>query len=88
MRTGEPGRPGRGPARAAEVQAPPPVDPPGDEQAAQVLRALLSMQRQSWEQGVTSHALLDLGLFDLADVVAHDALLLVRRPLPARSGTR
>lgn len=45
-----------------------------DDQERRVLLALLGMQRQSWEQGVASHALLDLGLDDLADVIAHDAV--------------
>lgn len=40
-----------------------------------VLRALLAMQRQSWEQGVASHAFLDLGLADLALVAARDSVL-------------
>ncbi|PPK98110.1 unsaturated rhamnogalacturonyl hydrolase [Kineococcus xinjiangensis] len=39
-----------------------------------VLAALLAMQRQSWEQGVTGHALLDLGQHALARVVARDAV--------------
>ncbi|TDC71887.1 glycosyl hydrolase family 88 [Micromonospora sp. KC606] len=33
----------------------------GDPRLDRVLAALLAMQRQSWEQGVTAHALLDLG---------------------------
>lgn len=45
-----------------------------DEQQRAVLRAAFAMQRQSWEQGVLSHALLDLGLIDEAMVVAHDAV--------------
>lgn len=40
-----------------------------------VLAALLSMQRQSWEQGVASHALLDLGLEAEALLLAHDAVV-------------
>lgn len=40
-----------------------------------VLGALLAMQRKSWEQGVAGQALLDLGLGDLAEVVARDAVL-------------
>ena len=40
-----------------------------------MLRALLAMQRQSWEQGVASHAFLDLGLADLAFVAARDSVL-------------
>ncbi|WP_234039742.1 hypothetical protein [Micromonospora coerulea] len=39
-----------------------------------VLAALLAMQRQSWEQGVTGHALLDLGLDELAMLVADAAV--------------
>lgn len=45
-----------------------------DDAGQRVLRALLAM-RQSWEQGVASHAFLDLGLDDLADVVARDAVM-------------
>ena len=51
-----------------------------DPQQTLVLSALLAMQRQSWEQGVASHALLDLELYDLAEVVARDA---VTRQTPA-----
>lgn len=39
-----------------------------------VLAALLGMQRQSWEQGVTGHALLDLGRTELVRVLARDAV--------------
>jgi unsaturated rhamnogalacturonyl hydrolase len=39
-----------------------------------VLGALLAMQRRSWEQGVAGQAFLDLGLTDLAEVVARDAV--------------
>jgi unsaturated rhamnogalacturonyl hydrolase len=39
-----------------------------------VLAALLSMQRYSWEQGVASHALLDLGQEALVEVIARDAV--------------
>lgn len=39
-----------------------------------VLHALLTMQRQSWEQGVTGHALLDLGLGEAAVLVADAAV--------------
>jgi unsaturated rhamnogalacturonyl hydrolase len=46
-----------------------------DAQQEAVLRALLSMQRQSWEQGVTSHALLDLGREADALLLAHDAVV-------------
>ncbi|MFE9957631.1 hypothetical protein [Micromonospora sp. NPDC005299] len=38
----------------------------GDAPTDRVLAALLAMQRQSWEQGVTGHALLDLGLGDVS----------------------
>ncbi|MEU0556282.1 glycoside hydrolase family 88 protein [Dactylosporangium sp. NPDC006015] len=40
-----------------------------------VLFALLAMQRHSWEQGVASHALLDLGHTDLARLLALDAVV-------------
>ncbi|WP_432573835.1 glycoside hydrolase family 88 protein [Kineococcus sp. SYSU DK005] len=40
------------------------------------LGALLALQRQSWEQGVTGHALLDLGEDAAARVVARGAVLL------------
>ena len=46
-----------------------------DDLSVRVLRALLAMQRQSWEQGVASHAFLDLGLTELARVVARDCVL-------------
>lgn len=46
-----------------------------DEQQQRVLTALLAMQRQSWEQGVASHALIDLGLLDEAVLLAHDAVV-------------
>ncbi len=39
-----------------------------------VLQALLGTARQSWEQGVASHALLDRGRLDLVRVLARDAL--------------
>ncbi|GEA88531.1 glycoside hydrolase family 88 protein [Cellulomonas cellasea] len=45
-----------------------------DPDQRRVLAALLAMQRQSWEQGVASHALLDLGLTGLAEVMARDAV--------------
>jgi unsaturated rhamnogalacturonyl hydrolase len=45
-----------------------------DDDQRRVLAALLAMQRQSWEQGVASHALLDLGLDDLVEVMARDAV--------------
>lgn len=40
-----------------------------------VLNALLAMQRQSWEQGVLGHALLDLEQWELAEVVARDSVV-------------
>jgi unsaturated rhamnogalacturonyl hydrolase len=46
-----------------------------DAQQRAVLHALLGMQRQSWEQGVASHALIDLGLLDDAVLLAHDAVV-------------
>jgi len=46
------------------------LDPVGE----RVLTALLAMQRRSWEQGVASHALLDLGRDDLVAVLARDAV--------------
>ena len=46
-----------------------------DDQQQRVLLALLGMQRHSWEQGVAGHAFLDLGLDDLAEVVARDAVV-------------
>ena len=46
-----------------------------DQQQRAVLAALLGMQRQSWEQGVASHALLDLGLQEDALLLAHDAVV-------------
>jgi unsaturated rhamnogalacturonyl hydrolase len=48
----------------------PALDP--DQQ--RVLGALLAMQRQSWEQGVASHALLDLGQERLVEVMARDSV--------------
>ena len=45
-----------------------------DDQQALVLAALLAMQRQSWEQGVASHAALDLGEFDIARRMAIDSV--------------
>ena len=56
-----------GTGAAATVPA---LDP--DQQ--RVLGALLAMQRQSWEQGVASHALLDLGQEALVEVMARDAV--------------
>jgi len=45
-----------------------------DADQSRVLTALLAMQRQSWEQGVASHALLDLGEHDLVEAMARDAV--------------
>ncbi|PTA46223.1 glycoside hydrolase family 88 protein [Micromonospora sp. RP3T] len=44
-----------------------------------VLLALLTMQRESWEQGITGQALLDLGRLDAATLVA-DAAVTRQRP--------
>ncbi|MEU4716902.1 hypothetical protein AB0F73_25065 [Micromonospora purpureochromogenes] len=49
-----------------------------DPRVGRVLAALLAMQRQSWEQGVTGHALLDLGLDQQAVLLADAAV--TRRP--------
>lgn len=46
-----------------------------DPQQRRVLDALLAMQRQSWEQGVLGHALLDLEQWELAEVVARDSVV-------------
>ncbi|MHB1490488.1 MAG: glycoside hydrolase family 88 protein [Cellulomonas sp.] len=51
------------------------TDPRLDPQQRAVLRALLAMQRQSWEQGVASHALLDLGMEAEALLLAHDVVV-------------
>jgi len=53
---------------------PPAPDPLADPLVARALGALLGMQRYSWEQGVASHALLDLGQDALVEVVARDAV--------------
>ncbi|MFC4145087.1 glycoside hydrolase family 88 protein [Micromonospora mangrovi] len=45
-----------------------------DDTTGRVLRALLAMQRQSWEQGVTAHALLDLGQHELVVLLADAAV--------------
>jgi unsaturated rhamnogalacturonyl hydrolase len=45
-----------------------------DANQQRVLGALLAMQRQSWEQGVAGHALLDLGQRDAVAVMARDAV--------------
>jgi unsaturated rhamnogalacturonyl hydrolase len=50
-----------------------------------VLLALLAMQRHSWEQGVATHALLDLGRPGLARLLALDAV--VRQSADGRLGT-
>ncbi|MFI7210030.1 glycoside hydrolase family 88 protein [Micromonospora maritima] len=51
----------------------------GDATADRVLLALLTMQRESWEQGITGQALLDLGRSEAAVLVA-DAAVTRRRP--------
>jgi len=51
-----------------------------DADQTRALGALLGMQRQSWEQGVASHALLDLGQYEVVEVMARDA---VTRQTPA-----
>jgi unsaturated rhamnogalacturonyl hydrolase len=43
-----------------------------DQQQTRVLAALLAMQRQSWEQGVASHAMLDLDQDALVEAMARD----------------
>ncbi|MET7968288.1 hypothetical protein [Micromonospora sp. NPDC005305] len=62
----------------------------GDATTDRVLAALLAMQRQSWEQGVTGHALLGLG--ELALLVADTAVTRQHRrrhPVPpARAAPR
>jgi unsaturated rhamnogalacturonyl hydrolase len=50
-------------------------DPSLDADEQRVLFALLAMQRESWEQGVTSHALLDHGCHHLARVIARDVVV-------------
>ena len=50
-----------------------------------VLLALLAMLRRAWEQGVATHALLDLGHTDLARLLALDAV--VHRSADGRLGT-
>lgn len=45
-----------------------------DKDQRRVLNALLAMQRQSWEQGVASHALLDLEQHTLVEVMARDSV--------------
>ena len=49
-------------------------DPTDDPLVARVLVTLLAMQRYSWEQGVASHALLDLGQDALVELIARDAV--------------
>lgn len=48
--------------------------PTDDPLVTRVLMALLSMQRYSWEQGVASHALLDLHQDALVEAMARDAV--------------
>ncbi|WP_432492669.1 glycoside hydrolase family 88 protein [Kineococcus gypseus] len=47
-----------------------------DEVTRRVLGAVLALQRRSWEQGVVSHALIDLGEHALARAAARGAVLL------------
>lgn len=49
-----------------------------------VKRAMMSMQRQSWEQGVASQALIESGYTDDAVLLAHDAV--VRQDKSGRLG--
>ena len=56
------------------MSGPEPTRVAGDDLTARVVGALLAMQRQSWEQGVASQALLDLGRDDLVEVMARDAV--------------
>jgi unsaturated rhamnogalacturonyl hydrolase len=46
-----------------------------DELQRRVLAVALAQQRQSWEQGVLAHALLDLGEPQLVRLLAHDAVV-------------
>lgn len=74
MMAGEPGSPVVAhPAVPAPGSPAPPTGGADADLSGRVLSALLAMQRQSWEQGIASHALLDLGLDDLAECVARDA---------------
>jgi len=51
----------------------------GNETVQNVIRAMLSMQRRAWEQGVASQALLELGETDLAILLAKDAVVNQRK---------
>lgn len=51
------------------------MKPAVDADQDRVLAVLMAMQRQSWEQGVASHALLDLGLEAEALLLAHGAVV-------------
>jgi unsaturated rhamnogalacturonyl hydrolase len=50
------------------------VNPTEDPLVGRVLVTLMAMQRYSWEQGVASHALLDLGQDALVELMARDAV--------------
>lgn len=54
---------------------PPPGDPAGAERRERVRRAMLSMQRASWEQGLAAQACLEAGEGDLAILLAREAVL-------------
>jgi unsaturated rhamnogalacturonyl hydrolase len=56
-----------------------------DSALERVLVVLLAMQRQSWEQGLAGHAALDLGLDDLALLLADAAV--VRQSADGRLGS-
>jgi hypothetical protein len=55
------------------------VDSTEDPLVGRVLVTLLAMQRYSWEQGVASHALLDLGQDALVELMARDDVTHQRR---------
>jgi hypothetical protein len=77
------------PATSAFAQAASPVSPSVDwDLSGRVKRAMLSMQRASWEQGVAAQAFLELGddtqAFFLLMEAAHAAL----GPLPSNGKER
>ncbi|HET6438901.1 MAG TPA: glycoside hydrolase family 88 protein, partial [Anaeromyxobacter sp.] len=53
----------------------PPPDPAGSGRCARVRRAMLAMQRASWEQGLASQAALEEGEAELALLLAREAVL-------------
>lgn len=55
-----------------------------DDLDTRLWRALLSMQRHPWEQGIASHAAIDSGRSDLARLLGHDAI--VRQDAEGRLG--